>query len=112
MKYLPLVWANLWRKRVRTILTMISVVVAFLLFGILDGVTSAFDLAVERYTDDIELRTQAVSAAAECRSRTSNASRVFQACGPSALWPSSAAIFRNGRTQSTARRSTRAGSRR
>src|SRR5262245_36880634 len=37
---------------------MISVIVAFLLFGILDGITSAFDLAVERYTDDTELRTE------------------------------------------------------
>jgi len=53
-----LIWSGLWRKRARTILTMISVTVAFLLFGILDGVTSAFDLAVERYTDDTELRTE------------------------------------------------------
>ena len=58
MKYLPLVWANLWRKPVRTVLTMISVVVAFVLFGLLDGVTSAFDLAVRRYADTTELRTQ------------------------------------------------------
>ena len=28
MKYLPLIWAGLWRKRVRTILTMLSVAVA------------------------------------------------------------------------------------
>ena len=56
MKYLPLIWSGLWRKRTRTVLTMVSVVVAFLLFGILDGVTSAFDLAVERYADATELR--------------------------------------------------------
>ena len=43
MKYLPLVWAGLWRKRVRTILTLLSIVVAFLLFGVLHGVTAAID---------------------------------------------------------------------
>jgi putative ABC transport system permease protein len=43
MKYLPLVWAGLWRKRARTILTLLSVAAAFLLFGILHGVTATFD---------------------------------------------------------------------
>jgi putative ABC transport system permease protein len=41
MKYLPLLWANLRRKRVRTILSFASVVVAFLLFGVLEGVEYA-----------------------------------------------------------------------
>jgi putative ABC transport system permease protein len=41
MKYLPLLWANLRRKKVRTLLTFASVVVAFLLFGILKGVQQA-----------------------------------------------------------------------
>ena len=31
MKYLPLVWAGLWRKRARTVLTLLCVVVAFAL---------------------------------------------------------------------------------
>ena len=38
MKYLPLLWANLRRKPLRTILTFLSVVVAFLLFGLLEAV--------------------------------------------------------------------------
>jgi putative ABC transport system permease protein len=58
VKYLPLVWSGLWRKRVRTVLTMICVAIAFLLFGILSGITSAFDLAIDRYTDASRLRTQ------------------------------------------------------
>jgi hypothetical protein len=29
MKYLPLVWAALWRRKPRTIFTMLSIVVAF-----------------------------------------------------------------------------------
>jgi putative ABC transport system permease protein len=42
MKYLPLVWATLWRKKTRTIFTLLSVVVAFLLFGVLETVDYAF----------------------------------------------------------------------
>jgi putative ABC transport system permease protein len=38
VKYMVLVWAGLWRKKARTILTMLSVVVAFLLFGLLQGI--------------------------------------------------------------------------
>ncbi len=38
MKYFPLIWAGLWRKRLRTILTLLSIVVAFVLFGVLQGV--------------------------------------------------------------------------
>jgi putative ABC transport system permease protein len=42
MKYFPLVWANLWRKKARTIFTLLSIVVAFLLFGVLKTVDYAF----------------------------------------------------------------------
>jgi putative ABC transport system permease protein len=42
MKYLPLIWAILWRKKTRTIFTLLSVVVAFLLFGVLETVDYAF----------------------------------------------------------------------
>src|SRR5262245_44806214 len=41
MKYLPLLWANLRRKRLRTLLTFACVVVAFLLFGVLKAVEYA-----------------------------------------------------------------------
>ena len=37
MKYCTLIWAGLWRKKARTIFTMLSIVVAFLLFGLLQG---------------------------------------------------------------------------
>jgi putative ABC transport system permease protein len=57
VKYLPLIWSGLWRKRVRTILTLVSVTVAFTLYGITDGVTAAFDHAIDRLTDAAELRT-------------------------------------------------------
>ncbi len=38
MKYFMLIWAGLWRKKTRTVLTMLSIVVAFLLFGLLQGI--------------------------------------------------------------------------
>lgn len=42
MKYLVLIWAGLWRKPVRTVFTLVCIVIAFLLFGLLQGVDSAF----------------------------------------------------------------------
>jgi putative ABC transport system permease protein len=43
MKYFPLIWASLWRKKTRTIFTLLSVVVAFLLYGVLQTVDRAFE---------------------------------------------------------------------
>ena len=43
MKYLPLLWAGLFRKKTRTLLTLASIVVAFLLFGLLQAVQMAFE---------------------------------------------------------------------
>jgi len=43
MKYFSLVWAQLFRSRTRTLLTLFSVVAAFLLFGMLDSVRVAFN---------------------------------------------------------------------
>jgi putative ABC transport system permease protein len=42
MKYLHLVWASLFRRRTRTILTLVSIIAAFLLFGLLDAVRISF----------------------------------------------------------------------
>lgn len=42
MKYFHLVWAALMRRKTRTIFTMVSVLAAFLLFGMLDSVRTAF----------------------------------------------------------------------
>ncbi|MGA8278153.1 MAG: ABC transporter permease [Rhodanobacteraceae bacterium] len=42
MKYLHLVWAALFRRKTRTIFTIISVLAAFLLFGLLNAVRVAF----------------------------------------------------------------------
>jgi putative ABC transport system permease protein len=42
MKYFHLVWAALMRRKARTLFTMVSVLAAFLLFGMLDSVRTAF----------------------------------------------------------------------
>lgn len=43
MKYLHLIWATLFRHKTRTFLTLVSIIAAFLLFGMLDAVRTAFD---------------------------------------------------------------------
>ena len=47
MKFLPLIWAALWRRRPRTIFTMLSIMVAFLLYALLTGVNTAFNSGIE-----------------------------------------------------------------
>ena len=42
MKFLPLIWASLWRKKARTILTLLSLITAFLLLGLLQAANSLF----------------------------------------------------------------------
>lgn len=42
MKYLPLLLGALWRRKTRTVFTLLSVIAAFLLFGLLDSVRAAF----------------------------------------------------------------------
>jgi putative ABC transport system permease protein len=47
MKYLPLLWSSLWRKKVRTIFTLLSIFIAFLLFGLLMTIRTAFSFGVD-----------------------------------------------------------------
>ncbi len=47
MKYLPLVWRNLLRRKVRTTFTLLSILIAFVLFGILMAIRVAFTMGVE-----------------------------------------------------------------
>lgn len=46
MKFLPIIWANLKRRKLRTALTMSSIVVAFLLFGYLCAIQEALSAGV------------------------------------------------------------------
>jgi len=47
MKFLPLVWRNLMRRKVRTIVTSLAIMVAFVLFGALMAIRAAFSMGVE-----------------------------------------------------------------
>jgi putative ABC transport system permease protein len=47
MKFLPLLWSSLWRKKVRTIFTLLAVFIAFVLFGLLMTIRTAFSFGVE-----------------------------------------------------------------
>jgi putative ABC transport system permease protein len=46
VKFFPLVWSNLKRKKLRTLLTLLSILVAFLLFGLLCTIKEAFSAGV------------------------------------------------------------------
>ena len=52
MKYLPLLWRNLTRRKTRTIFTVLSIAVAFVLFGILAALNVAFSQGVELAGND------------------------------------------------------------
>ena len=47
MKFLPLVWRNLMRRKIRTIFTILSILIAFVLFGVLMAIRAAFTMGVE-----------------------------------------------------------------
>jgi len=52
MKYFPLVWASVMRKPTRAILTLLSVMLAFTLFGLTIGMNATFDKLKEEARDD------------------------------------------------------------
>ncbi len=47
MKYLHLLWRNLTRKKLRTALTVLSILVAFVLFGYLAAIRQAFSMGID-----------------------------------------------------------------
>jgi putative ABC transport system permease protein len=47
LKYLPLVWNGLWRRPARTVFTLLSIAVAYILFGILSGIDAGFAHTLE-----------------------------------------------------------------
>jgi len=47
VKYLHLIWRNLMRKKMRTTLTVLSIVVAFVLFALLSAIRLAFSMGVD-----------------------------------------------------------------
>jgi putative ABC transport system permease protein len=47
MKFMHIVWKNLMRRKIRTIFTLLSIFVAFVLFGFLMSVRSAFSMGID-----------------------------------------------------------------
>ena len=69
--------ANLFRKRTRTILTLLSVIMAFLLFGLLQSVNSLFSAGAD-FVGATRLMTQA---------RVSSGSSRMMPAAWSEIWP-------------------------
>jgi putative ABC transport system permease protein len=52
LKYFPLIWAALWRKPARTVLTLLSAIAAFALFGLAIGLNATYAGLLERARAD------------------------------------------------------------
>jgi putative ABC transport system permease protein len=61
MKFLPLIWRNLLRRKVRTLFTTLWIVVAFVLFGVLAALNLAFSAGVDVADMDRLIMTHKVS---------------------------------------------------
>jgi putative ABC transport system permease protein len=48
MKFLPLIWAGIWRKRGRAVLMLLQIASAFALFGVLQGLNTGIKQAIAR----------------------------------------------------------------
>ena len=52
MKFLPLLWGSLKRKKIRTGFTLLSILIAFVLYGYLSAINKAFELGVDVTGED------------------------------------------------------------
>lgn len=57
MKFIPLIWSMLWRRRARTVLTAASIAAAFMLYGMLQAVGSTLALGGKTASADTLLTT-------------------------------------------------------
>ena len=46
MSWLGFIWSNMWRRKVRVIFTLLSIILAFLMFGMLDALRTSLTQAV------------------------------------------------------------------
>jgi putative ABC transport system permease protein len=53
MKLFPLVWAGLWRRPTRSMLTALCIAIAFVLLGLLAGINAAFDRSIANAHRDL-----------------------------------------------------------
>lgn len=62
MRFIPLVWASLWRSRAESVLTLLAVSVAFALFGTMLTLNAAYERAI----DDTRMDRLIVACAFDC----------------------------------------------
>ncbi len=62
MKFIPLVWAALWRNRAESVLTLLALSVAFALFGIMIALNAAYEQAI----DDARMDRLIIACRFEC----------------------------------------------
>jgi putative ABC transport system permease protein len=62
MKFIPLVWAALWRNRAESALTLLALTIAFALFGTMIGLNAAYEQAI----DDARMDRLIVACAFDC----------------------------------------------
>jgi putative ABC transport system permease protein len=60
-RFLPLLWANLWRRPLRSVFTLLSIVVAFLLYGVLEALRFGFFGGVQAAGDNRLMITHRMS---------------------------------------------------
>ena len=53
MKFLPLLWAGIWRKPGRTVLAVVQILLVFALFGMLQGFSSYTRQAIANIDADL-----------------------------------------------------------
>lgn len=53
MKFLPLLWSGIWRKPARAVLAMVQIMVAFALFGLLQGFSTGVKHALAEIDADV-----------------------------------------------------------
>ena len=82
MRFLPLVWSNLKRRKVRTLFTSLSIFVAFVLFGLLMAIRSAFSYGADVAGADRLMMFHKVSFSQPC-----NTAFVPLAAGQTRTWP-------------------------
>ena len=62
MKFMPLVWAALWRNRTESVLTLLALSVAFALFGTMIALNAAYEQAI----DDARMDRLIIACAFDC----------------------------------------------
>src|ERR1700730_12303471 len=62
MKFIPLVWASLWRNKAESVLTLLALSVAFALFGTMITLNAAYQRAI----DDTRMDRLIIACAFDC----------------------------------------------